>query len=198
MTRPHTLDLDFVAAPRAMRLGRGVLALGVAGVLAGAIVVADAWHTRRTERHTLSQIAMISVPKAPRVAVDPAMLRAAGSVTRELQLPWGQLLASLETIASRDVAVLSIEPTASQQTLRITADARHAEAMLDYVAQLKQQSLAQVMLTSHQLQPQAPGAPIRFQLQARWGDATQDVPLPPSLAANAAAPTAVATDKDKP
>jgi Tfp pilus assembly protein PilN len=191
MTRPLILDLDFVSAPRSTWVGRGVLVAGLACAAIGAGVGTDAWLARHAEQDALAGLALEQPRRVERAPADPALLRSAAIVKRELQMPWGQLLLALERVPSHDVAVLSIEPAATQRTLRITADARHADAMLDYLAQLKQQSLTQVVLTSHQFQAQTPGTPIRFQVQARWGEGATVAEAPPVLAAGIA-PTATA------
>lgn len=183
MSDTQRLDLDFIAAPRSTWLGRGVLLLGVLCAVAGAGLAATAWQARQTEQDALADLSRSSSRRVSRVPADPALVRSAASVARDLQMPWGQLLQALEGIPSRDVAVLSIEPTAAQRTLRITADARNADAMFDYLAQLKQQALTQVVLTSHQVQPQVPGTPIRFQVQARWGDNLKSSQPAPVIAA---------------
>ena len=42
--------------------------------------------------------------------------------------------------------------------------------MLDYVAALQaDRRLSQVVLVSHQVQTQAVGKPVRFQMQSAWG-----------------------------
>lgn len=191
MIRPPILDLDLVAAPRSTWLGRGVLAAGLACAAIGAAFAVEAWFARQTEQEVLSTLSIENPQRATRAAADPALVRSAAIVRRELQMPWGQLLLALERVPSRDVAVLTIEPASAQRTLRITADARHADAMLDYLAQLKQQSLTHVVLTSHQVQAQTPGTPIRFQVQARWGESVTSAQPAPVLAADAA-PTATA------
>lgn len=197
MTRPLILDLDFVAAPRSTWLGRAVLVAGLVCAMAGAALAADAWLARQAEQDALSTLALEHPPRASLVPADPALVRSAAIVRRELQMPWGQLLLALERVPSRDVAVLTIEPAAAQRTLRITADARNADAMLDYLAQLKQQSLTQVVLTSHQLQAQSPGTPIRFQVQARWGESVTSTQTAPVLAAGAPPTTTAANGSTK-
>jgi hypothetical protein len=192
MTLPLVLDLDFVSAPRSTWLGRGVLAAGFVCAAVGAGFSADAWLARQAERDALSRLSLERPQRASRAPADPALVRSAAIVRSELQMPWGQLLLALERVPSRDVAVLAIEPAAAQRTLRITADARHADAMLDYLAQLKQQSLTQVVLTSHQLQAQTPGTPIRFQVQARWGESVAGTQAAPVLAAGAPPTTTAA------
>src|SRR5262249_49050418 len=67
------------------------------------------------------------------------------------------------------VALQIVEPVVSRQSLRITADARHFDALVDYLEQLQARSLTNVVLISHQIQAQQPGTPIRFQVQAKWG-----------------------------
>jgi Tfp pilus assembly protein PilN len=43
--------------------------------------------------------------------------------------------------------------------------------MLAYLRSLQADSrLSNVLLVSHQVQAQAPGTPLRFQLEAHWGD----------------------------
>lgn len=192
MSRRQLLDLDFVAAPRSTWLGRAVLVAGLVCAAAGAGLAADAWRARQAEQDVLSNLTRGRPQGAVNAAADPVLVRAAAVVKRELQMPWGQLLLALEKVPSRDVAVLMIEPAAAQRTLRITADARHPDAMLDYLAQLKQQTLTHVVLTSHQLQPQTPGTPIRFQVQARWGESVTSTQAAPVLAAGSPPTTTAA------
>jgi hypothetical protein len=182
MTRPSrfALDLDFVAAPRVSAFGVAVLAAGIVAAVASAIVLAEAWARRDAGRERVAAAAAVGAVRDARAPADPALVRAAARVSRELRMPWGRLLADLESVQSRDVAVLVVEPVAERRLVRITADARSADAMLDYVAQLKRRSMAEVIVLSHQVQPQVPGTPIRFQLQAEWSGA--DAPAAPSPA----------------
>lgn len=192
MTPPAVLDLDFVAAPRSTRLGRSVLVAGLVSASVGAGFSGEAWLARRAEQDALSNLSLEVPQRVARAPADPALVRAAAIVSRELQMPWGQLLLALESVPSRDIAVLAVEPAAVQHTLRITAEARHADAMMDYVAQLKKQSLTQVVLTSHQIQAQTPGTPIRFQVQARWGESVTGKQTAPVLAASVSPTTTAA------
>ena len=83
-------------------------------------------------------------------------------------MPWATLFVALESVAGRNVALLSIEPSAQRQEVRITAEAKNSEAMLDFLEALRGQSLREVVLVSHQIQAQAPGTPLRFQARAQW------------------------------
>jgi Tfp pilus assembly protein PilN len=189
----RSIDLDFVAAPRAAWAGRALLLAGVVALLGACALAGLAWNSRQAERDALSQLAMVTAPAAVRAPADPAQVRAAQRVGRELQMPWGELLAAIESVPARDVAVLAIEPAAARQSLRITADARHPDAMLDYLAALKRQALTEVVLTSHQVQSQIPGNPIRFQVQAQWGRAARSAPPAPAVATPERPATTTAT-----
>ena len=79
-------------------------------------------------------------------------------------------LSALEAAPHENVALLGIEPSIAKQQVRLTAEARDPEAMLDYVAALQADPrLSQVVLVSHQVQTQAAGKPVRFQMQSAWG-----------------------------
>jgi Tfp pilus assembly protein PilN len=59
----------------------------------------------------------------------------------------------------------------AKRSVRLTAEARDDTEMLAYLAALQQDpQLSSVILASHQVQSQAPGTPVRFQIQASWGE----------------------------
>jgi len=168
------LDLDLSPARRRVPLGSWWLL--VAGALAAAIA---AFHFQAVNAERLREARelraleeSLSEPAsgsgAPGVAQDGRSARATAAVLRELEVPWASLLAALESVAGRNVALLSIEPSAQRQELRITAEAKNSGAMLDFLDALRAQSMHEVTLVSHQIQPQMPGAPLRFQARARW------------------------------
>ncbi len=89
--------------------------------------------------------------------------------SRNLEAPWSDLLASLEA-APADVALLSIEPSASKRSISLTAEAAGPDEMLNYLQALQvDKRFTNVVLVSHQIQLQASGTPLRFQLRASWG-----------------------------
>jgi len=168
---PRYLTLDFSPAPAIRRVRRAVLGLGVVALLAGGAQLAVVWQARQ---QAAAELASLEQPYARRSAgarsesVDAAALRIAAVIARDLQAPWPELLRAMEASQSNDIALLQVEPVVARDSIRITADARHAEAMFDYLTQLGTQGLTEVVLTSHQIRPQEPGTPIRFQAQARW------------------------------
>ena len=105
-------------------------------------------------------------PVLPKERLD-AETRGAEAVVRELTLPWGPLVRALEDAATREVAILQLQPDAQQRTLRVTAEARSREAMFDYMRRLAaSRTLAGAHLVSHQVQRDDPLRPIQFSVLA--------------------------------
>jgi hypothetical protein len=111
---------------------------------------------------------------APALRPDPAETVRAQFVrqtSRSLMTPWADLLNALEKAPS-NVALLAVEPSAAKRSLSLTAEAASPAQMLAYVQALQDDKhLANVILVSHQVQLQAAGTPIRFQVRASWGEA---------------------------
>jgi hypothetical protein len=163
------LELDFAPARRNapmgwLLLGAGLLAATVAGVQFRSA------HAERLE-YASNLTAITGKPASARdagPAPDPRATKAAAGVARDLQVPWAEMLAALETIQARDVALLGVEPSATRHIIRITAEGKSLDAMLNYVDALHGESFPEVSLASHQVQDQTPGQPVRFVVQARW------------------------------
>jgi Tfp pilus assembly protein PilN len=172
------LTLEFApAALVAVTKGRVALAVGLLLLAAALLQMATAWRARSQEAMLLGAVdtgsadgARAKRAPAKTDAAALAKLRSAQSVARHLTTPWVDLLASLESAPQEAVALMSFEPSAAKQTVRLTAEAKDAKAMLAYLQALQHDArLASVVLTSHQVQAQAPGTPLRFQIQAGWG-----------------------------
>lgn len=93
----------------------------------------------------------------------------ANQVLRQLTLPWNALFKAVERSAGNDVALLALEPDTQKGTVRISAEAKHLDAVLDFVRQLgTREVFTSVFLQNHQLQQQDPQKPVRFTLLAAW------------------------------
>jgi len=167
--KPRRLELDYVASPRPP-LWLGVLVLAAAlGI--GAELFAR-YHDAQLELARLeAATSLVSPQRRPARAVPKERLdeevRAAEAVVRQLTLPWASLIETLERAATREVAVLQLQPDAQTRALRLTAEARNREAMFAYVRRLAAaQSLADVHVLSHQVQLDDPQKPIQFTVQA--------------------------------
>lgn len=176
--KTQRLRLEF--APNARQVSwPGVMLLLVSAVLlvAAAVQLASALADSARVAETLAAVdarSRSSAKAATRpVAPHPseaARTRALRQVAQNLTTPWADLLDSLESVPIQSVAVLSIEPSVAKRNIRLTAEARNARDMLAYLGALQREPrLSSVVLVSHQVQAQAPGAPLRFQIQAAWG-----------------------------
>lgn len=173
------LDLNF--APGLRRMPRLGIALLVAGstCLAATAFAFQTLHSARAETmarvETLASKRLAGVDRRRPSLADPGRVadeRLSRQVAHSLMVPWSDLFKAVEAVPNRDIALLSVEPTVSRQTLRITAEARDIRQMTACVAALqKSPRLVGVVLLSHQSQVQSPGAPVRFQVQATWGAA---------------------------
>jgi hypothetical protein len=167
--KPHRLELDYIAtARRPVWPGLVVLALSLALAMHLVIRYRDA----RLELAGLQAAASLVGPeRRPARAVPKERLdeeaKSAEAVVRQLTVPWGSLIQALEQAASRDVAVLQLQPDAENRVVRLGAQARNAEAMFAYLRRLgAAKGLADVHMLSHQLQREDPQRPVQFSVQA--------------------------------
>lgn len=178
MSALQILDLDFSSRKRPLKpLGLAFLGAGVASSILITVQLASAYHVRNAERARYEEAAAkVEVLRAgpsngsPMSPADIQRYRNASLVAQGLATPWDDMLKSIEGAPMERVALLSIEPVASQHQIRLSGEAKNLPAMLDYIAYLQRESvLRHVLLTSHQVQANVPGTPVRFQIQAQWG-----------------------------
>jgi hypothetical protein len=163
------LELDYIAAPR-RPAWPGVLVLALSLALAGHLFVR--YRDARQEVVRLeAQAGLIAPERRPARALPKERLeeqaKAAEAVVRQLTLPWAGLIGALEQAATRDVAILQLQPDADQRLLKLTAEARNRDAMFEYLRRLSAaRELGEVHLVSHQVQRDDPQQPIQFSVQA--------------------------------
>ena len=95
-------------------------------------------------------------------------------VSQQLRRPWERLFATLEAMPRDNIALLTLTPDARKGQVRISAEARDLEAMLDFHKRLEaSDELSDVSLLSHEIVANVPEQPVRFNLSATWeiGDA---------------------------
>lgn len=169
------LRLDF--APRAHRTSVRRLAMLLTGILLFIVAIVSFGLTLAENARQGRQLAAIEANVPHIAAARPRRASAAqlervqfvNQTSRSLSTPWADLLAALEATPA-NVALLSVEPSVTKHTIAISAETATTEDMLAYLQVLQNDSrLANAMLTSHQVQTQAAGTPVRFQIQANWG-----------------------------
>ncbi len=162
----------------------------VADLVLAALALATAWLLSQqllrlysAERQLTEQLAASrrstaeARPMVNRTAA-PALTEAAAlqinTAIRQMNLPWSDLLDSIEEATPADIAVLVIEPDAQKNVLRGTAEASRPDRMLEYVRLLKKQSaFSQVVLTKHEVRDKDPNRPVRFEFAAYWMQADE-------------------------
>lgn len=180
MTR---LDIDFAPPGWRRSLHRVPAWAWCAGVLGAALAVTAVWagsaalqrqHASEARwlraQQRVAQATQGAVPVA-QAAIVPAQAAAVNAAILQLNLPWRDVQDALASATPPAVALLALEPDARKHILKITAETTGSDAMVAYVAQLKQQELfdGRVQLLRHEINALDPNRPLRFQLEARWG-----------------------------
>jgi hypothetical protein len=164
------LDLDLVAPPYQPRW-IGLVLLVISLALASALFMR--WNDTRAElqRTEMSFSLLAAARPAHPVSRERTEeeLRAAQTAIRQLDLPWGRLIRSLERAATPNVAVLAVQPEAQSRLLRVSAETATEGAMFSYLNRLRaSDALVDVHLASHQVREDDPRRPLQFSLQARF------------------------------
>jgi type IV pilus assembly PilN-like protein len=154
------LDLDFVARRRAAPwVGRVLLA-------AALTICADMGLQYHDLSGILSQgrndLARSGRPAKPASAEEVA---AARETVQRLSLPWTKLFTAIESAATDQVALTSIEPDARAGTVKISGDGKDYLAALSYVLNLSRaEGLSSVQLVRHEVRQGSVG----FTVSASW------------------------------
>jgi hypothetical protein len=132
--------------------------------------------------------------QAPLTPRERTAMTQARNLTAQLNYPWASLLNLIETAQHPDVALLALDPKSRNGQLRLTAEAKDATSMLAYVGGLQNNPLLQnALLTTHQMQIQQPGTPLKFQIIAQWKGPREVIPSESVEDAIATTTTATAT-----
>ena len=165
------VNLDYLS-PKRVRHWPGVALFAVSlGVAAG--LGASYYELQKDLARVEAAAGMVAPERraAPVKAVPAERLaeetKRAEAVVRELTVPWAPLMRSLDEAASRDVAILQLQPDAQLRVLKLTAEARNQEAMFQYLRRLAaSKNLGETHLVSHQVQRDDPQRTIQFSVQA--------------------------------
>lgn len=178
----RALTLDFQPHRRSGPLGWSLLAAGV--VLTLACVVAQQHldeQSSQQQGHLQHAQRELTGDSGTKVGLTPAETREQAQnlaemrkVSQQLRRPWERLFAMLEAMPRDDIALLTLTPDARKGQVRISAEARDLEAMLEFHQRLEaSDELSDVSLLSHEIVANVPEHPVQFNLSATWeiGDA---------------------------
>ena len=172
----RALRLDYVATRETSRAGAGML---IAGVVIATLALLEyravreelsAQQLRVAEIRTVGKRSAVNAASSPR-DLDVALqeVKQAESALQRLSLRWDDLFVALESARSNGVALLTIEPDPGKKVVKLTAEAKSADDMLDYVERLQAAAgLADVTLASHQIKQGDALQPLRFGVVAAW------------------------------
>jgi Tfp pilus assembly protein PilN len=175
------MQIDFAAPSlrRALhRLHPALAVAGIAGILlcGGGIWFATQLADQRAaraaqlERLQARQAALSKRPaQVVQTAIPEAQAAAVNGAIVQLNVPWRELEDAIGTATPSNIALLALDPDAKKQVLRITAEARNSDDMVDYVRMLKQQAFfVDAALARHEIGEQDANRPIRFQVEVQW------------------------------
>lgn len=111
---------------------------------------------------------------APAARVDQATqqeLKQANVILQQLNQPWELLFDSLELAASKDVALLSLQPVAASRTVRLAGEAKNLAGLVMYVEALEREAaFRNVHLINYKIRQDHPQHPVSFLIAATWLD----------------------------
>jgi len=176
------LMLDFQPRRRSSPLGWSLLAGGV--VLALTCIVIQhqvSGEAEQQQGHLQTTQRVLTGDTGAKVNLTPAETREQAQnlaemrkVSQQLRRPWERLFATLEAMPRDNIALLTLTPDARKGQVRISAEARDLDAMLDFHRRLEAcDELSDVSLLSHEIVANVPEHPVQFNLSATWeiGDA---------------------------
>lgn len=154
---------------------RGILAL-VLLLASLTFIAATAWQLTVMQEE-LSAVRLRLQAQGPRPAAKttvtaralaPEQRQAWNQLVRQLNTPWSEVLAALETSTPEDVVLVSIEPDARTASVRLQAEARTLGALLSYADALAAVGpFLDVTPVKHETHEQDPTRPIRLSLNLR-------------------------------
>ena len=131
-------------------------------------------HKKNIATLTALQSQIGSTKKKSLMPLKPTMsaekIKQIDDVVTQLNIPWSTFFESLEESASDEVAFLSIEPNAIKRLVRIQAETKDIEQMLDYIRRFKKTpNFNNVVLLKYDINELDPNKPVRFMFEAQWG-----------------------------
>ncbi len=170
------LELDFHAATRRpwvalviMSCGLGLFSLALVLYQQAASELAT-WQAALTKNQKFEGRQSDSTQAAPKLNLQQAReIAAANTVIRQLALPWEVLFKNIEQASGNDIALLAIEPDTKKKAVKLTAESRTAQDMLDFIKRLQASPvLEDVLLQRHVVQLKDPDKPLRFTVAVIW------------------------------
>lgn len=173
------LDVDFVDQ-QSMSFSRAsgwTMLLCLLGLLIAFLVMQRYQSLQAEYDHVASTLSRDDLASAKKAAlrkesaekISPNEMKSIRETVILLGTPWEELLASLESINMKSIALLLLEPNQKKQEVMLTAQAKDIETMLNYVqAVSKLPMLSKVYLQNHMIELDELNKPVSFTVAAEW------------------------------
>ena len=93
----------------------------------------------------------------------------ANAILDQINLPWETLFDAIESAATEQIALLSLQPNVSNRTLRISGEAKNMSELLDFIEALEREMVFEnVHLLNYKKKQDNPHKPIIFLLTTAW------------------------------
>lgn len=168
----RSLRLEFAPSPWPARAWQGVAVLVALGLAVA--VAADFAHLRDATAGVEMRLddAAARELRARERSGNRDANRAAAQAVAVLNVPWRDLLGSVEEVTARfgkDVALLGIEPDLDAGKVRLVAETRSLPVALGYLAQLQAAgALHGALLDRHEVQADVAQRPVLVEIVAEW------------------------------
>jgi Tfp pilus assembly protein PilN len=96
-------------------------------------------------------------------------IKKASEIMGQLNLPWESFFNAIEFAASKEVALLSLQPNVANQNIRVNGEARNITVLLDFVEALERENVFEkAHLLNYKIKQDSPQRPIIFLITATW------------------------------
>jgi hypothetical protein len=171
------ISLDFTRPTgRGARFGPLLLLLGAVAVFIVLSYQRDIGREIAQRESRLSELRALASRSLPaysdKEAETPEMrneVQKANAVLQQLNVPWNDLFAAVESAEGGDIALLAVQPDPRSRNVLIGGMARSLPAVFAYMDRLEHTPyLRDVVLASHEVKMREPGQPVTFALNATW------------------------------
>jgi hypothetical protein len=100
-------------------------------------------------------------------------IKNANVILERINFPWEALFDSIENATSKDIALLSLLPNVSKQSLRIGGEARNMSVLLDFVKAMEHETIfVNTHLLNYKIKKGSSQQPVLFQITTSWSEVT--------------------------
>jgi hypothetical protein len=173
----RAIQLDFLTPDgRSSRLAPYLLGVGLLAALGGVAYQREVSQQVVGREAQISELRRMAARTAPALAEQEtdtpevrSQIQKANGVLEQMNIPWGQLFAAVESAENADVALLAVQPDPRSRAVLIAGQGRSIPVVLAYMERLERtKRLRDVVLQSHEVKTKEPGQPVGFTVAATW------------------------------